>query len=101
MAHVARQFAHDHAGVLVVRRERRGGKSSGMNMGLCLTRADVVVAIDCDSFLGTNALELLVQPLRDPRVGAVAGTVIVRNPRKALLVRLQAYEYLRSIPHVD
>jgi cellulose synthase/poly-beta-1,6-N-acetylglucosamine synthase-like glycosyltransferase len=97
MAEVARAFAHDHGGVTVVRRERRGGKSSGMNFGLALTQAEVVVAIDCDSYLGQDALERMVQPLRDPRVGAVAGTVIVRQPRKSLLVRLQAYEYLRSI----
>jgi cellulose synthase/poly-beta-1,6-N-acetylglucosamine synthase-like glycosyltransferase len=97
MADVARGFARTHAGVTVVRRERRGGKSSGMNFGLCLTQAEVVVAIDCDSFLGNDAIERMVQPLRDPRVGAVSGTVIVRSPRKKLIVRLQAYEYLRSI----
>jgi poly-beta-1,6-N-acetyl-D-glucosamine synthase len=97
MAEVARGFARNHAGVTVVRRERRGGKSSGMNFGLALTRAEVVVAIDCDSFLGHDAIERMVQPLRDPRVGAVSGTVIVRSPRKKLIVRMQAYEYLRSI----
>jgi cellulose synthase/poly-beta-1,6-N-acetylglucosamine synthase-like glycosyltransferase len=97
MAEVAQRFADAHEGVLVLRRERRGGKSSGMNFGLSQTRADVVVAIDCDSYLGAHALERLVQPLCDPRVGAVAGTVIVRNPRQSLLVRLQAFEYLRSI----
>lgn len=90
MAEVARAFANDHTGVTVVRRARRGGKSSGMNFGLALTRAEVVVAIECDSFLGHDAIERMVQPLRDPRVGAVAGTVIVRSPRKSLLVRLQA-----------
>lgn len=97
MADVARAFAATHAGVLVVRREQRGGKSSGMNFGLALTKAEVVVAIDCDSYLGENSLQILVQPLRDPKVGCVAGTVIVRDPHKKLIVRLQAYEYLRSI----
>jgi cellulose synthase/poly-beta-1,6-N-acetylglucosamine synthase-like glycosyltransferase len=57
----------------------------------------VVVVIDADSVLGPNALWEIVQPLRDDRVGAVAGTVVVRNSFETLATWMQAYEYLCTI----
>src|SRR4051812_40269323 len=80
MAELARRFARTHEGVLVLSRPERGGKSSAMNFALPFTKAEVVVIIDADSDLGPNAIWEIVQPLKDPRVGAVSGTVVVRNP---------------------
>jgi poly-beta-1,6-N-acetyl-D-glucosamine synthase len=93
----ARRFARTHDGVLVLRRPDRGGKSSGMNFGLQFTQAEVIVVVDADSHLGPNAIWELVQPLADPRVGAVAGAVVARNPFDSLATWLQAYEYLSTI----
>jgi poly-beta-1,6-N-acetyl-D-glucosamine synthase len=97
MADVARQFARAHPGVLVLSRPERGGKSSAMNFALAYVRAEVVVVVDADSHLGPAALWEIVQPLRDPRVGAVAGQVVARNPFASLATWLQAYEYLNTI----
>jgi cellulose synthase/poly-beta-1,6-N-acetylglucosamine synthase-like glycosyltransferase len=97
MAEKARNFAQTHDGVVVLSRPRRGGKSSAMNQALPFTRAEVIVVIDCDSDVGPNAIWEIVQPLADPTVGAVAGTVLGRNPFVNLLTRLQAYEFLSNI----
>ncbi len=97
MADAARRFADGRPNVLVLRRPDRGGKSSAMNLGLRYTRAEVVVVIDADSSLGPAAIWELVQPLRDPKVGAVGGSVLVRNPFVNLATWLQAYEYLSTI----
>lgn len=97
MTERAAAFARDHAGVLVLTRDRRGGKSSAMNLALRYTKAEIVVVIDADSDIGEQAIWRLVQPLADPRVGAVAGTVIGRRPFTNLVTWLQAYEYLSSI----
>ena len=93
----ARRFARSHDGVLVLRRPERGGKSSAMNWGLSYTRAEVIVVVDSDSDLGPSALWELVQPMQDPRVGAVSGAVVARNPFVGLATWLQAYEYLSTI----
>jgi poly-beta-1,6-N-acetyl-D-glucosamine synthase len=97
MAAAARRFARMHEHVLVLRRPDRGGKSSAMNFGLQFTQAEVIVVVDADSQLGPQAVWELVQPLKDPRVGAVAGAVIARNPFDSLATWLQAYEYLSTI----
>ena len=96
MSEVAHQFARSHVGVRVVTK-KRGGKSAAMNTALPLTQADVIVIVDADSELTSDALWEIVQPLADPTVGAVSGNVMVRNTDRNLLTRLQSVEYLRSI----
>ncbi len=97
MTDVANEFARVHANVLVITKRERGGKSAAMNAAIPITTAEVVVILDADSELAHDALWEVVQPLRDPRVAAVSGNVLVRNRSANLLTRIQALEYLRSI----
>jgi cellulose synthase/poly-beta-1,6-N-acetylglucosamine synthase-like glycosyltransferase len=95
MAANAAEFAKTHRGVTVLSRKLRGGKSSAMNMPLPLITAEVV--IDSDSHLAPGAIWNIVQPFKDPKVGAVSGSVSARNPFVNLCTWLQAMEYRRSI----
>ena len=97
MAANAAEFAKTHPGVTVLSRKLRGGKSSAMNMPLPLIKSEVVVVIDSDSHLAPGAIWNIVQPFRDPQVGAVSGSVSARNPFVNLCTWLQAMEYRRSI----
>jgi cellulose synthase/poly-beta-1,6-N-acetylglucosamine synthase-like glycosyltransferase len=97
MSDVARRFAQDHPGVLVLTKPRRGGKSSALNFALPFARTEIIVCVDGDSHLGPAGLWEIVQPFADPRVGAVSGTVLARNPFRGLITWLQACEYLRCI----
>ncbi len=97
MIEVAQRFARTHPGVRVCRRPRRGGKSSGLNWGFALTNADVIITLDADSQLGRNAIWEIVQPLKDPEVGAVSATITSWNYSRNLVTRLQGYEYRQSI----
>jgi poly-beta-1,6-N-acetyl-D-glucosamine synthase len=97
MTPAAKRFAATHEGVVVLRREERGGKSSAMNWGVRYTQAEVIIVVDADSHLGPSAVWELVQPLKDPQVGAVSGAVVARNPFESLATWLQAYEYLSTI----
>jgi cellulose synthase/poly-beta-1,6-N-acetylglucosamine synthase-like glycosyltransferase len=97
MAARARHFARNHPGILVLSRRQRSGKSSAMNFALAYTSAEVILVVDSDSDLGPAAVWEIVQPLQDPRVGAVSGSVVARNPFDGLTTWLQAYEYLSTI----
>lgn len=97
MARAATDFADRHAGVKVLTKSSRGGKSSALNFALPFTSAEIIVCVDADSHLGPNAIWELVQPFADPKVGAVSAAVMVRNALTCLVTRLQALEYLRSI----
>jgi cellulose synthase/poly-beta-1,6-N-acetylglucosamine synthase-like glycosyltransferase len=97
MTREARRFARTHPGVTVLRRSRRGGKSSALNFGLSVAKGEIVVVVDADSELGPRAIERIISPFADPGVGAVGGMIYGRDPFRSLLTWLQAYEYLSCI----
>ena len=97
MAAVSQKFAQNHAGVLVLKKPQRGGKSSALNFALPFANGEIVVCVDGDSHLEPAAIWEVVQPFVDPEVGAVSGAVLARNQHTNLCTWLQSYEYLRCI----
>ena len=88
-----------------------GGKSSALNIGIENCDTDVFVSVDADTFLGTDAVRLLVKHFADPKIGGVAGKVEIANDYYSLkdkdkklnffknynpLVICQILEYLSS-----
>jgi cellulose synthase/poly-beta-1,6-N-acetylglucosamine synthase-like glycosyltransferase/peptidoglycan/xylan/chitin deacetylase (PgdA/CDA1 family) len=79
-------------GVLVLR-QANAGKPAALNRGIAAARHDVVVMVDADTIFEPETLAQLMQPLRDPEVGAVSGNTKVGN-RQRLLGRWQHIEYV-------
>ncbi|EBA16121.1 glycosyl transferase and polysaccharide deacetylase fusion [Roseobacter sp. SK209-2-6] len=71
------------------------GKWSALNRAIMMVEAEYVVCIDADTQIRQDAIDHLVKHFDDPKVGAVAGKIMVGN-RVNLLTRLQAYEYATS-----
>ena len=84
----------DHPAVRIVRKPN-GGKASALNLGVRDAKGEIVVAVDADTVLAPGAIEALILPLADERVGAVAGNAKVGN-RINLVTRWQAVEYVTS-----
>lgn len=92
-ARLVRQGLAHHA--LAV--DLRGGKSAGFNLALAVCRGQIVVNVDCDCSYDRFALENIVAPFNDPKVGAVSGEIAPRNGTMSLVARMQEIEYLLSI----
>jgi peptidoglycan-N-acetylglucosamine deacetylase len=74
-------------------RQENAGKAAALRRALATARHAFVVTLDADTrFLSDTMLELL-QPLRDPGVGAVSGQLRVGNP-DSWVARFQATEYM-------
>lgn len=73
--------------------QANAGKAAALTTGIRATTAPVVVMVDGDTVFAADALRWLVQPLRDPSVGAVSGNTKVGN-RRRLLGRWQHLEYV-------
>jgi cellulose synthase/poly-beta-1,6-N-acetylglucosamine synthase-like glycosyltransferase/peptidoglycan/xylan/chitin deacetylase (PgdA/CDA1 family) len=79
-------------GVRVIR-VPNGGKAAALNVGVAAAAYDLVVMVDGDTVFEPDSIRRLVQPLADPRVGAVAGNVKVGN-RGSVVARWQHIEYV-------
>jgi len=71
------------------------GKAASLNYGISHANGEIMVCIDADTILDTNAVSRLVVPFMDINVGAVGGNVKVGN-KINLLTRWQAIEYTTS-----
>jgi cellulose synthase/poly-beta-1,6-N-acetylglucosamine synthase-like glycosyltransferase len=75
----------------------RGGKSSGVNLAVRAASGSIVVNVDCDCSFDRFALESIVDPFTDPRIGAVCGDIVPRNGDSSLVARFQELEYLFTL----
>jgi cellulose synthase/poly-beta-1,6-N-acetylglucosamine synthase-like glycosyltransferase/peptidoglycan/xylan/chitin deacetylase (PgdA/CDA1 family) len=79
-------------GVYVLR-QPNAGKPAALNTGIRYARGDILILVDGDTVFEPDAVGRLIQPLRDPRIGAVSGNTKVAN-RRGLLGRWQHLEYV-------
>jgi cellulose synthase/poly-beta-1,6-N-acetylglucosamine synthase-like glycosyltransferase/peptidoglycan/xylan/chitin deacetylase (PgdA/CDA1 family) len=70
-----------------------GGKPNALNVGVALSKHELIVMVDGDTVFEKDAVRQLVQPFGDPNVGAVAGNVKVGN-RDSIVSRWQHIEYV-------
>ncbi|WP_197082850.1 glycosyltransferase [Pseudorhodobacter ferrugineus] len=68
------------------------GKWQALNTAYERIDTEIAVCIDADTQICADAIRHLVAPFANPRIGAVAGTILVGNKRN-LLTKLQALEY--------
>jgi len=74
-------------------RQPNGGKAAALRAGIATCRTEVIVALDADTLFAPTTIRRLIEPMCDPRVGAVAGTAEVGNIEN-VWARWQAVEYL-------
>lgn len=75
----------------------RSGKAASCNLGFTLAKGDIIVNLDADCSYDCDAIEKLIEPFTDPRVGATTGALGVRNFDQSVVTAYQAIEYIVSI----
>jgi cellulose synthase/poly-beta-1,6-N-acetylglucosamine synthase-like glycosyltransferase len=88
---VARRYRRDPRVRLL--RQANAGKAAALRAGIALCRTEIIVALDGDTLFAPTTVRRLIEPMRDPRIAAVAGTAEVGNLENTL-ARWQALEYL-------
>jgi peptidoglycan-N-acetylglucosamine deacetylase len=86
-------FGNNEA-VHIIHQSNRG-KAAALNNALSHANTEIVVTIDADTEIESDAIRKLLRHFSDPTVGAVAGNVKVGN-RSRWLTRWQALEYVTS-----
>jgi cellulose synthase/poly-beta-1,6-N-acetylglucosamine synthase-like glycosyltransferase len=70
------------AGAMVLRPpENTGSKAGAQTFALGSVRTELVMAVDADTTLASDAIELLLESFEDPEVAAACGSVVPRRVR--------------------
>lgn len=99
ISRAARRFADV---VTAVRMPKNQGKRAALAEGCRRARGEIIVTIDSDSVIEPGTLLAIAGPFRNPKVGAVAGKVVVYNRQNNLLARMLhvrfilSFDFLRS-----
>lgn len=72
------------------------GKREAMSEGVLMSKNEIIVFVDSDSFLAKDALRHLVHHFANQRVGAVSGNTGVANYGANLLTKMQSIRYAVS-----
>ncbi len=69
------------------------GKPAGLNTGFQKATGEISIFSDSDSFLDSDLVSKMVPHFNDPKVGMIAGMIVIDNETN-LLTKLQQIEYL-------
>jgi len=98
-AHARLQAAGEHR-FAVIHLARNMGKRHALHAGFLAATGEVVATVDSDSLATPSTLRALVAPFSDPKVGGVAGRVMVWNRARNLMTRMLHVRYLLGFDFV-
>ena len=78
---------------VVIEQPYNMGKRHALAAGAQHAKFELLVFVDSDSFLEPAAVREVVQPYRDPKMGAVSGRTEVQNKWTNALTKMQAVRY--------
>ncbi len=79
-------------GIKILNKEN-SGKADSLNKALKIAKGEIIAINDADSFPEKDAFLKMAHYFRDEKVGAVTGSVLVKN-KNNLLEKLQSIEYM-------
>jgi hyaluronan synthase len=96
----ASQYPHM---ITPVRFPKNRGKRAGLEEGFRRARGEIVITVDSDSVVERESLLAMTGPFINPRIGAVAGKVVVYNRAQGMIPRMLqvryvlAFDFLRAV----
>ena len=93
---------YENTTVRVLDFEVNEGKAAVLNKGLAAARHELIVTVDADTRIRADSLTKLVERLHSdpPNTVAVAGAILVGNPRQTMMAGLQEWDYFHGIAAV-
>ncbi len=82
--------------VTPVRFQINRGKRAALEAGFRRAKGEIVVTIDSDSIIDRNSLLAIIGPFRNPKVGAVAGKVVIYNKHEGIIPRMLHVRFILS-----
>jgi poly-beta-1,6-N-acetyl-D-glucosamine synthase len=80
--------------IRVIPKKKRGGMVSSNNLGLHLSKGEIIIKIDGDCSVDNDLIACAVRAFSDKNVIGSSGNLRVRNPESSLVAKFQAIEYM-------
>lgn len=94
--HIQRAAARHPCLVTTLQFAENRGKRAALAAGFHRAKGDIVITIDSDCVIERSTLLAMTGPFRSPRVGAVAGKVLVHNRHDGFIPRFLHVRFLLS-----
>ncbi len=72
------------------------GKRHGMYEGFNLSTGEIIIQLDSDSYIEPKDVKKIIEPFRNPEIGAVCAHADPMNAGKNILTKMQAAYYFMS-----
>ncbi len=72
------------------------GKRHGMAEGFRRAKGEIIIQLDSDSYIEPSSVRKIIDPFRDPKVGAVCAHADPENADQNFLTKMQAAYYFMS-----
>ena len=92
---IVREMASLDSRIKIYHTKKHAGKANAINFGLTKTRYNIIVILDADSELKSDALLKIVRPFSDPKTAAVSGVIRAKDNNNPL-TWFQDVEYIFS-----
>jgi hyaluronan synthase len=76
--------------------EKNRGKRQAMNAGFKLSSGDIILQLDSDSYIIPNTFRNLIEPFKNPTVGAVCAHADPENSEESWVSKMQAAYYFMA-----
>ncbi|MDQ1278998.1 MAG: hypothetical protein QG670_258 [Thermoproteota archaeon] len=93
---IALDYAEKYSNFIVVRNEKNMGKRHAQSIAFTKARGEIIVTVDSDTVLEENALNNLLSPFNDPKIGASTGLLSALNKDTNYLTKILNIRYMIS-----
>ncbi|MDO8656776.1 MAG: glycosyltransferase [Nanoarchaeota archaeon] len=97
---IIEQFIEHHPSpTIILLNQKNQGKAAAMNHGLTIAKGEFFACLDADSFVSSNALQVMLPLFEDNELVAAACPLIKVKKPQNVLEKVQWYEYIINMFH--
>lgn len=93
---VLMELKKQYPSLQVVNWEQNKGKRHGMAEGFRCAKGEIIIQLDSDSYIDPSTFRKIVEPFKNPTVGAVCAHADPENADENILTKMQAAYYFMS-----
>jgi poly-beta-1,6-N-acetyl-D-glucosamine synthase len=92
-----KQLNNPNRELIVIGKYERQGRVSSLNLGLYLSKYEIICVLDGDNRNSLDMVSIITQNYRDPNVVAGSGTLFPENQNASIVTMMQSIEYTLGI----